>query len=418
MKVRLKPKWPGLFAGCIILVAVGFFILMGLKIVAPVTPRHTESRATTSSNRKTVIKVNPSIGRIQRVVTHNPRIPYQLRHVKRDYWSSLKAKPYSLMDDVISDDYDRYTTYAVFKVIYGSKRTLAEVYPYGHDGTDTAFAPSSAWQPSEDAECMYVEWSNLKKSQPIIRQKHLSRDPIYLNSYDGWGNSDGFTAMRMWAAVPQSKLNVENRDVTPWLWQQLYAVQEATNYRGHTYYQVANRQGKVLGWIRKGKQITHGKYVNPVTQFLRVKTTETMRVQREKRATEHDGAYYTQKVYTVFNWRHELVRVMTISYSNVVTLFNVHQGKIVQVTLYDTGFKQVKQVAQAKGITRRVSHDSEHDSKQTYQAGEREITFPRQKYLFTMYDGDWMGDETTYGVIHVTRDGRAVMSVNIVPQME
>lgn len=254
----------------------------------------------------------------------------------------------------------------------------------------------------------YIPAKYLHRVHPVVKQRSLARRPYYLNSFDGYHTTNDYkmTTMRLWNAVPGSQPNVTSNDVTPYMYQQLYAIQTATNNQGRTYLQLRTKS-KIIGWIRNSFQLSRGKYVDPATRLLHVNKTERLTKQIQPLATRH-GYHLSQRVYNVYDHQGHLSRSLAMSYLFYPNLFIIKNNRVVTAKFYDHHDHVIKVVHDPKDLRKSVTPKPGLVDERL--ENSRQVTFGSQanEKLYTLTDG-FPDPESTYGTITVLANGQAKM---------
>ena len=365
------------------------------------------------------------LGTLQKVVTNDRHIAYRLDKKVRGYYELTdREKHTSILGDLASEEHAHRYNFMAVRTYYGSKQTLVAVRMY--DLYDTykplsqAPAPTQLAVPDFDDEPItgYVPIQALHEVQPVVRQKKLANVPYYLNMFDGYNMATTYkmTVMRVWNAIPGSQPNVTSNDVSPYMYQQLYATREATNNQGRTYLYLRNQKGPI-GWVRKSHQLSQGKYISPVDRLLHVQKYERLTRQIQPLATRH-GYHLSQRVYNVYDRYGRLTRSLAMSYLFYPNLFIIKNNRVVTAKFYDHYYHVVKSVHNAKGL-KNVTVNPKPGTLDYWDDNSRYAAFNDKNSDELYYLEDGLEDpESTYGTISVSHSGYAVMKSSGMASME
>jgi len=281
-------------------------------------------------------------------------------------------------------------------------------FPYQVDTTFFAFP----------VQTRYIPAQYLHPVKPVIQHQKLPNIPYYLNSFDGYHRPEDYkmTPMRVWNTIPEGQPNTTSNDVAPYMYQQLYATQTATNNLGRTYLKLRTKS-KNIGWVRKGSQLVTGKYISPVKRLLHLQKHERLTQQIQPLSMRH-GYHLSQRVYNVYDRHGKLSRSLAMSYLFYPNLFIIKNNRVVTAKFYDHHYHVVKTVHNSDGL-KKVTVNPKPGTLDYWNDNSRYATFNSKKTNRLYHLTDGLEDpESTYGTISVSHSGYAVMKSSGMASLE
>lgn len=370
-----------LFSGLIIIFAVLF--IHARQVMAPKIYMH--NARVFGRTMKFSRFAQQSVGTITKISAGNPQITYKITDIHAHWYflpdleidNSLGMKDEEYMpaerDNVSKSDLK--DIFQVIRVIHGTKGSVAEVRQYEKKYTRRTLTTSPYALNGSDG---FVTASALQAVPNPHVTKKLARTRYYLNEHGGGFYPDklGLTSVRVWNYPPGTVPMATSRDCSPYMYEQLFATAEVTNYQGRKYIHLEDKWGPI-GWIRQNYQLTKGRYVDPAERLLHVKDDESLQLRKETE-TEQAGASYQQRVYTVYRGK-QLKRCLIMSFSHYANVFTFHGKKIVTAEFYDHNWRLIKRKHDSQGLHHEIYVDPQKGLPEDSNDAGRVIDFHHAK---------------------------------------